>query len=142
VLAGDHLKAASDLGVPLVGVGLLYQEGYFHQYLSEAGWQQEMYPEQDFHTLPLTLEQRAARRCWWTCRIPAAACSRVCGERRSARAAVPARHEHRGEPPEDRDITDQLYGGDLEMRIRQEIVLGIGGVRALAALGFEPPSAT
>ena len=58
VLAGDHLKSASDLGVPLVGVGLLYQEGYFHQYLNEAGWQQELYEENDFYNLPLLPEKK------------------------------------------------------------------------------------
>jgi starch phosphorylase len=55
VLAGDHLKSASDLGVPLIGVGLLYQQGYFGQYLNEAGWQQEVYVANDFHNLPLIL---------------------------------------------------------------------------------------
>jgi len=57
VLAGDHLKSSSDLGLPLVGVGLLYQQGYFRQYLNEAGWQQEAYEDNDFHNLPLTLER-------------------------------------------------------------------------------------
>src|SRR5207248_5579691 len=59
VLAGDHLKAASDLGIPLVGVGLMYREGYFRQYLNVDGWQQERYPENDFFHLPLILETRA-----------------------------------------------------------------------------------
>jgi len=58
ILAGDHLKSASDLGVPLVGVGLLYQQGYFRQYLNSSGWQQEAYEDNDFHTLPLLLERR------------------------------------------------------------------------------------
>jgi glycogen phosphorylase len=140
VLAGDHLKAASDLGVPLVGVGLLYQEGYFHQHLSEAGWQQERYPEQDFHTLPLTLEQRDGAPVLVDAPHP--------GRRVLARVwraqvgRVPLfllDTNIEANAPEDRDITDRLYGGDVEMRIRQEIVLGIGGVRALAALGFDPP---
>jgi starch phosphorylase len=140
ILAGDHLKSASDLGVPLVGVGLLYQQGYFRQYLNEAGWQQEEYEDNDFYNLPL-----------WLVRRPGGEPAMVevdCGRRVAAQiwqarvgrvslylldtniAANPR--------PEDRDITDQLYGGDLEMRLKQEILLGIGGYRALAALGLEP----
>ena len=70
ILAGDHLKSASDLGVPMVGVGILYQEGYFRQYLNEAGWQQEIYQENDFFTLPLTLERKqdGTPQAWlWAC---------------------------------------------------------------------------
>jgi glycogen phosphorylase len=141
VLAGDHLKAASDIGLPLVGVGLLYQQGYFHQYLNQAGWQQESYREKDFHTLPLSPETTAsgapvlvrvphpggevAVRVWraQVGRVPLYLLDTNIDENEAA----------------NRDITDQLYGGDLELRIRQEIVLGIGGARALAALGLEPP---
>ena len=135
VLAGDHLKAASDLGLPLVGVGLLYQQGYFRQYLSAAGWQQEAYEENDFHTLPIEQvpglivhvdlpEGRAAIQVWRA----------VVGRLQLflLDTNVP---ENR---PESRSITGQLYGGDSELRIRQEIVLGIGGVRALEALGIKP----
>lgn len=139
VLAGDHLKSASDLGLPLVGVGLLYQKGYFRQYLNADGWQQEARGDNDFHTLPvrpvlkdgLPLTIRAplgardvAARVWLAQvgRIPLYLLD----------ANIP---ENR---PEEREITDQLYGGDRDMRIRQEILLGIGGVRALEALGIEP----
>jgi starch phosphorylase len=140
VLAGDHLKSASDLGLPLTGVGLLYQQGYFGQYLNAAGWQQESYEDNDFQNLPLTLERRADG-------------STVTVEVRFAGHPVTAQvwraHVGRlplflldtnlpGNRPEDRDITDQLYGGDLEMRLKQEILLGIGGYRALEALGIEP----
>ncbi len=142
VLAGDHLKSASDLGVPLVGVGLLYQQGYFRQYLNAAGWQQEAYEDNDFHNLPVTLERDAAGQAGY----------RASGFRRRRRVTAQVwrvqvgrvslylldtnvRREH---APEDRDITDQLYGGDREMRLQQEIVLGIGGFRALEALGIEP----
>ena len=140
VLAGDHLKSASDLGVPLVGVGLLYQQGYFRQYLNAAGWQQESYEDNDFQNLPLSLERRADGRpvtvtVTYDGRMVTAQVWRV----RVGR--VPLFLLDTNLPvnrPEDRDITDQLYGGDLEMRLKQEILLGVGGYRALEALGIEP----
>jgi glycogen phosphorylase len=139
MLAGDHLKAASDLGLPLVGVGLLYQEGYFHQYLNEAGWQQEMYLEEDFHTLPLVLEQRAGAPILVSVPHPGRqVLARVWRAQIGRLPLYLLDTNIEANLPGDRDITDQLYGGDLEMRIRQEIVLGIGGVRALAALGLKP----
>jgi len=140
VLAGDHLKSASDLGLPLVGVGLLYQQGYFRQYLSADGWQQERYPENDFYTMPVRLERRQdgtpvmievsypghkVRAQVWRVQVG-----------RVSLFLLDTNLED--SPPEDRDITDQLYGGDMDMRIRQEIVLGIGGIRALKALGIHP----
>lgn len=141
ILAGDHLKSASVLGIPLVGVGLLYQQGYFRQYLNEAGWQQEAYEDNDFYNLPLTLERRpdgeavtvavdypgrkAVAQVW------RAQVGRV--RLFLLDSNVPANTQ------EDRAITDQLYGGDLEMRLKQEIMLGIGGYRALEALGLELP---
>jgi len=140
VLAGDHLKSASDLGIPLVGVGLLYQQGYFRQYLNAAGWQQEHYEENDFQNLPLMLERRPdgapltvsiafdsrqVRAQIWRVRV-----GRISLYLLDANLA-----ENR---PEDRDITDQLYGGGTEMRLKQEILLGIGGYRALDALGLRP----
>jgi len=140
VLAGDHLKSASDLGVPLVGVGLLYQQGYFRQYLNAAGWQQESYVDNDFQNLPLTLERHAdgspvTVEVHYDNHAVVAQVWRVRVGRVSLfllDTNVPANR------PEDRDITDQLYGGDREMRIKQEILLGIGGYRALEALGVEP----
>jgi glycogen phosphorylase len=140
ILAGDHLKVASDLGVPLVGVGLLYQQGYFHQYLDQTGWQQELYREQDFTVLPLTREERDGEPL--RVEVPHPGRSVYAHVWRAQVGRVPLYLLDTNIPdnlPEDRDITDQLYGGDLELRIRQEIVLGIGGVRALAALGLEPP---
>ncbi|MCS6852206.1 MAG: glycosyltransferase family 1 protein [Gemmataceae bacterium] len=140
VLAGDHLKAASDLGIPLVGVGLMYREGYFRQYLNVDGWQQERYAENDFFNLPLIPETKAdgspllvsvpfpGRDVWariWRIQV----------------GRVPLYLLDTNIPqnsPEDRAITGQLYGGDADMRIRQEMILGIGGVRALRALGKEP----
>lgn len=140
VLAGDHLKSASDLGVPLVGVGLLYQQGYFGQYLNAAGWQQESYDDNDFRNLPLTLQTRAdgtpvtievafdSRRV--TAQIWRADVGRV--------PLYLLDTNIEANRPADRDLTDQLYGGDKETRLRQEILLGIGGYRALEALGIEP----
>ena len=140
VLAGDHLKSASDLGVPLVGVGLLYQQGYLRQYLNEAGWQQEIYEDNDFHNLPLTRERHPdgtplSVEVGYPGRNVTAQVWRVQVGRTFLYLLdtnIPANR------PEDRDITYQLYGGDLEMRIKQEIMLGIGGYRALEALGLKP----
>src|SRR6266542_727437 len=141
ILAGDHLKSASDLGVPLVGVGLLYQQGYFRQYLNPSGWQQEEYEDNDFHNLPLLLERRddgtpltvdiAYPGGQVTAQVWSVRVGRIPLYLLDTNIPTNSRSE-------DRDITDQLYGGDLNTRIRQEILLGIGGYRALEALGLEP----
>lgn len=139
VLAGDHLKSASDLGIPLVGVGLMYREGYFRQYLNVDGWQQERYPENDFFNLPLAPELKdgmplqiaidfPGRQVWariW--RIQVGRVPLFLLDTNISRNNA-----------EDRQITNRLYGGDNDTRIRQEIVLGIGGIRALRALGRTP----
>jgi starch phosphorylase len=140
VLAGDHLKSASDLGIPLCGVSLMYREGYFRQYLNPDGWQQERYPENDFFNLPLVLE-----------RHPDGSPVQVAVELPGREVKLRVWHIQVGRVPlylldanipdnrpEDRAITAQLYGGDHHTRIQQEIVLGIGGIRALAALGRTP----
>ena len=134
VLAGDHLKAASDLGVPLVGIGLFYRHGYFRQSLTADGWQQERYPDLDPHAMAL---------------VP---CDGIRVEVDLAGAPLVARvwkaevgrvplylldADVDENPPDLRDITDRLYGGETEHRLRQEILLGIGGVRALDALGID-----
>jgi len=140
VLSGDHVKSSSDLGVPLVGVGLLYQQGYFEQYLNEAGWQQEAYEDNDFHNLPLTLEHQADGTPL-TIEVPYPGRRIVAQVWRAQVGRVPVYLLDTNVPanrPADRDITDQLYGGDLEMRIQQEIMLGIGGYQALEALGLAP----
>jgi starch phosphorylase len=134
VLAGDHLKAASDLGLPLVGIGLFYRHGYFRQSLSIDGWQQERYPDLDPYAMALDLcegvrvevdldGQALVARVWKAevGRIPL--------------YLLDADVEDN--PPDVRTITDRLYGGDTEHRLRQEILLGIGGVRALDALGID-----
>ena len=140
ILAGDHLKSASDLGLPLVGVGLLYRQGYFRQYLNNEGWQQEFYPENDFYNLPLILERdangapvefelefgsRHFRVNIWRVQVG-----------RAPLYLLDTNLESNS--PENRLITAQLYFGDKEMRIIQEILLGIGGIRALRVLGIIP----
>ncbi|MEC4814770.1 MAG: alpha-glucan family phosphorylase [Scytonema sp. PMC 1069.18] len=139
VLAGDHLKSASDLGLPLVGVGLLYQQGYFAQYLNADGWQQERYPINDFYNMPLHLERNPDGS---ELRIEVDYPGRTVYARvwRVQVGRVPLYMlDTNIEPnnPYDHDITDQLYGGDIDMRIHQEMMLGIGGVRMLKALGYE-----
>ncbi len=139
VLAGDHLKSASDLGLPLVGVGLLYQQGYFAQYLNADGWQQERYPINDFYNMPLHLERNADGS---ELKIGVDYPGRTVYARvwRVQVGTVPLYlldTNIQPNSPYDQDITDQLYGGDIDMRIHQEIMLGVGGVRMLKALGLK-----
>ncbi len=141
ILAGDYMKAASDMNLPMVAVGLMYRQGYFQQYLNQDGRQQESYPEQQIHYLPL---QKATSDSRQQLRVSVA----MPGERelhavvwRLDIGRVPlflldtniAENE-----PEFRTITTRLYGGDREMRLRQELLLGIGGYRALRKLGYDP----
>jgi starch phosphorylase len=141
ILAGDHLKSASDLGVPMVGMGLLYQQGFFRQILNAAGLQQEIYEDNDFHNLPIILERQpdgSPLTVEVSCsgkRIVAQVWRANVG--RVALYLLDTNIEANSRA-EDRDLTDQLYAGDLDMRIRQEILLGIGGYRALRALGLHP----
>ncbi|AFY94364.1 alpha-glucan family phosphorylase [Chamaesiphon minutus] len=140
VLAGDHLKSASDLGLPLVAVGLLYQKGYFAQYLNAEGWQQERYPVNDFHNIPVQLERKPDGS---ELRIAVEYPGRMVYARvwRVQVGVVPLYLLDTNIEPNsayDQDITDALYGGDLDTRIHQEIMLGIGGFRALEALGHKP----
>lgn len=141
ILSGDHMKSASDLDLGLVGVGLLYQRGYFRQYLNADGWQQERLPDNDFHTLPLIPATGADGQPLMVevelpggtvhIRVWTLAVGRIRLLFLDTNTPANARAE-------DREITDQLYGGDNDTRIRQEIVLGIGGMRALEAMGLEP----
>ncbi len=140
VLAGDHLKSASDLRLPLCGVGLMYKHGYFTQYLSWDGWQQEESPDNDFYHMALMLEQKdsgkpikislklADRECRaqiWKCQV---------GRVPLYLLDTNLEENH----PDERNITGGLYAGNQEDRLRQEILLGIGGMRALDALGIDP----
>ncbi len=140
ILAGDHLKSASDLGLPLVGVGLLYQGGYFRQYLNADGWQQETYPINDFHNLPLQpLEDKSDEPLMVQVQFPGRAVFARVWQVQVGR--IPLYLLDTNVPPnspDDRRITGALYGGDRELRIQQEIILAIGGLRALKALGIRP----
>jgi starch phosphorylase len=136
ILAGDHLKAASDLGVPILGVGLLYRAGYFTQSLNAEGWQQERYPPLDPHGLPLTLvtepdgspvliqvgmpEGRTLHAHVWRAQV-----GRV--------PLLLLDSDVEENAPEQREVTDRLYGGGSDHRLHQEVLLGIGGVRAIRA---------
>src|SRR6201997_1720976 len=140
VLAGDHIKSSSDLDIPLVGIGLFYGQGYFRQRLDGNGWQREEYLETDVNQLPMEvaigkdgrpvvveIETRSGRlqaKVW-----------RVAVGRRDL---LLLDSDVEGNAPEDRELTSRLYGGDLRIRIRQELLLGVGGLRALKALGISP----
>ncbi|MGD0541365.1 MAG: alpha-glucan family phosphorylase [Tepidisphaeraceae bacterium] len=140
VLAGDHLKSASEIGLPLVAVGLLYRNGYFQQYLSADGWQQEAYPEMDFYNLPIEPVKHTDGSSVQV-RVDLPENAVFCKVWRANVGRVPLYLLDTNLPensPADREITGKLYGGGPEMRIKQEVVLGIGGVRALQALQIEP----
>jgi len=138
ILASDHLKSASELGLPLVGVGLLYQKGYFRQYLNAEGWQKESQPENDFSTMPLRLFRNAAGEPITIGVDLAGRMARAqLWEVAVGRVTLVLLDTNVPQNPRDiQDITDALYGGDEETRLRQEIVLGVGGMRALDALGL------
>ena len=140
VLAGDHLKAASDLGVPVVGVGLFYRSGYFRQSLTADGRQQESYPAFNPHQLPFELVvDGGGRPRLVSVRLPDAVLHAQVWRAEIGRAPLLLLDSDVDENrPAERAVTDRLYGGGGEHRLRQEILLGIGGVRALAALGIEP----
>jgi starch phosphorylase len=140
VLAGDHIKSASDLGIPLIGVGLFYGQGYFLQRLDDQGWQREEYLQTDVNQLPMqpaigtnglpVLVEIATRsgliraKVW---QIKVGRCDLLLLD-----------SNVEGNAPEDRETTSRLYGGDARTRIRQELLLGIGGFRALKAMGIRP----
>ena len=134
ILAGDHLKTASDLGVPLVGVGLLYRHGYFRQALSREGWQQETYPVVDPDGLPITpLREADGTHAQVALDIPGdhplLAQIWVAQVGRVPLLLLDSDVEANPEPL--RDVTDRLYGGTVEHRLLQEVLLGVGGIRAL-----------
>lgn len=140
VLAGDHIKSASDLGIPLIGIGLFYGQGYFRQHLDHNGWQQEDYIETDISQLPMEpaigrngtpvtvqIETRSGfiRAKVW--RMKVGRCDLLLLDSNAE-----------GNAPEDRELTSRLYGGDGRIRIRQELLLGVGGFKALRAMGITP----
>ena len=140
VLAGDHCKEASDLGVPIVGVGFMYPQGYFHQRMSNDGWQEERYERLSWMEAPIEAALTPEGRPCVTAvpfgdRTVLAAVWRV----RLGRVRLFLLDTDLAEnAPWDRELSARLYGGDREMRIQQEVILGIGGVRALRALGVSP----
>lgn len=140
VLAGDHLKSASDLGVPMVGMGLLYRQGYFRQRLNRSGWQEDYYIDSDFDHMPLELvrdeygqpitvklsiRQRMVRVQVWKAQVGRVDLYLLDTDRED-------------NDPIDRWLTGHLYGGNRETRIAQEVLLGIGGAKILQALEIEP----
>lgn len=140
VLAGDHIKSASDLDIPLVGVGLFYGQGYFRQRLDRSGWQYEEYLETDVNHLPMEtaigkngrpvevqIDTRlgSIRAKVW--RVKVGRCDLFLLD-----------SDVEGNAPEDRELTSRLYGGDRRIRIRQELLLGVGGLRALKEMGITP----
>ena len=140
VLAGDHIKAASDLGLPLIGIGLFYGQGYFRQWLDRHGWQQEEYLQTDLAQLPMEpaigkdgapvvvqIETRSGTLWAKVWRIKVGRCDLLLLD-----------SNVEGNAPEDRELTSRLYGGDGRVRVRQELLLGVGGYRALRAMGINP----
>jgi starch phosphorylase len=140
VLAGDHIKSASDLDIPLVGVGLFYGQGYFRQRLDLGGWQREEYLETEVNQLPMQvaigtdgrpvvveIETRSGRLQAKVWRVKV-----------GRRDLLLLDSDVEGNAPEDRELTSRLYGGDIRIRIRQELLLGVGGLRALRAMGISP----
>ncbi|MCC6355372.1 MAG: alpha-glucan family phosphorylase [Verrucomicrobiae bacterium] len=140
ILAGDHCKAASDLGLPFIGVGLMYRQGYFLQRINQDGWQESEYLESNFYDLPVTEKCDAAGKpIRVQVRLPHRDVLIRAWEVRVGLVSVYLLDTDIPEnSAEDRKITHQLYGGDNEMRIKQEIVLGIGGKRLITAIGLRP----
>ncbi|MCY4147055.1 MAG: alpha-glucan family phosphorylase, partial [Chloroflexi bacterium] len=139
VLSGDHLKSASDLGVPLVGLGILYQEGYFQQVLNADGYQQESYSINDYVNLPMRLQlDEQGQPIKIAVPLPGRELYAQIWKVQVGRVALYLLDSNIDDNTweEDRNLTDRLYGGDRRTRIRQEILLGIGGVRALRTLGI------
>jgi starch phosphorylase len=140
VLAGDHVKSASDLDIPLVGVGLFYGQGYFRQWLDRTGWQHEEYLPTDVSQLPMEpaigkngqpvtirIETRGASIAAKVWRVKVGRIDLLLLDSNVD-----------GNTPEDRELTSRLYGGDGRVRVRQELLLGVGGFRALKAMGITP----
>jgi len=140
ILAGDTCKEASDLGLPLVGVGFMYPQGYFHQRISAGGWQEEVYRQLDFSEAPITpILSSRGRRALAKVELDNKSLSIAVWQLQVGRVSIYLLDTNVEEnPPEDRQLSARLYIADKELRIQQEIVLGIGGVRVLRALGIKP----
>jgi len=140
ILSGDHLKAASNLELPLVGIGLMYQYGYFRQYLNPEGWQQEDYPETDLYKLPADrMQDEAGNDIRVTVDGPDGSVHAVIWKIMIGRIPLYLLDTNIAENSAgNREITSSLYVGDAKIRLAQEILLGIGGMRALNAMGIKP----
>jgi starch phosphorylase len=140
VLAGDHLKAASDLQVPMVAVGLLYRKGYFQQFLDHEGWQQEQYPETDIFHLPVhRARDREGKELVVSVNAPGGHIYAKVWKIMVGRIPLYLLDTNIVEnPPELREITSRLYPGEAAIRLAQEALLGIGGLKALKQMGIEP----
>lgn len=140
VLSGDTLKSSSDLGLPLVGVGIAYKEGYFQQYLNSEGWQQETYPINDFYNFPMTLvKDEIGNPLIVTIDFPGKELKVQVWKIQVGRVPLYLLDANISDNPEEyRSITNGLYRGTIETRIQQEIILGVGGIRALRAMGYCP----
>ncbi len=140
VLAGDHLKACSDLGIPLIGMGLLYKEGYFQQYLNSDGWQHERYEINDFDNLPMTrITHDNGEPIVESVSFPDRDVYFQVWKIQVGRIPLYLLDTNIDKNSDvDRKITRTLYGGNVETRIEQEIILGIGGIRALHAMNIKP----
>src|SRR4030065_1439347 len=140
VLTGDYCKEASDLGLPLVGVGFMYPQGYFHQHISADGWQEEVYEQLNFSEAPISpvltgegqpmvvevpLDMRSVRVSIWQANV-----GRV--------KLYLLDTDVEGNSPSERKLSARLYAGDQDIRLQQQIIIGIGGVRVLRALGIDP----
>jgi starch phosphorylase len=140
ILAGDHLKSASDLGVPLIGIGLLYRKGYFRQYLNAEGWQQERFPDNDVAQMPIELvKEEGGKPLVFSIDYPGRQVFVQIWKLNVGRVRLFLLDTNLEQNSrEDRGITETLYGGDLEMRMQQEILLGIGGIKAILAMNIYP----
>jgi len=140
VLAGDHIKSASDLGIPLVGVGLFYGRGYFRQRLDQNGWQQEEYLTTDVSQMPMepAIGKNGAPVVVQVDTISGCLRAKVWRVEVGRRDLFLLDSNLEGNAPGDRELTSTLYGGDRRNRIRQELLLGVGGLRALRAMGITP----
>ena len=139
VLAGDHCKEASDLGLPFIGIGFMYPQGYFHQAVSAEGWQQEVYENLSWQAAPIGPAMVDGRELVLAVPLGNRSVLVSVWEVKLGGVKLYLLDTNLEEnAPWDRELSARLYGGDREMRVQQEIILGIGGVRVLRALGYEP----
>jgi starch phosphorylase len=139
ILAGDHLKAASNLATPLIGIGLMYREGYFRQYLDQDGWQQENYPQTDIYNLPVErITDASGNELQISIQGPEGPIHAIVWKIMVGRIPLYLLDTNiQDNTPVSREITSRLYAGDNKIRLAQEMLLGIGGMKALAAMEFK-----